>query len=113
MPPAVGDRGVFVCGPDDIAPWESAPVRKPVHAGAGDAHERAAGPTQGARRRAWLVLALCLACRRRGSYCSEHDARNWWLTRSGLGRGKPMARPGVSGTENAPGPGVDTGEPDA
>lgn len=75
MPLAVGDPGVFVCGPADIAPWEAdvAP-RRPV---------RAAAPARAARP-GWLVLGSCPSCLpRTGRYCSEHDANNWWLTKWG------------------------------
>lgn len=85
MPLCAGDPGVFVCGPDDIAPWERGPVRVPaprrpsvlesVRAGAGDEQKRAP-------RLVWLVLATCRHCNpRTGRYCTDHDAGNWWLTR--------------------------------
>jgi hypothetical protein len=93
MPARLGDRGVFVCGPDDIAPWEREPVRKAADAGVVSEHKRAPART-------WLVLALCPHCSpaHGGYYCREHNDRNWWITRSGLGR--PRQAPEK---ENAPG----------
>jgi len=69
MPMRAGDPGVFVCGPDDIAPWErgQAPAAPPAAPPAGPV------PSQ-----VWLVLRLCPSCT--GRYCPEHDERNWWLT---------------------------------
>lgn len=66
---AVGDPGVFICGPEDIAPWESAPAagRRPPHVDA------AAAPVC-----VWLVQLLCRTCVP-GYYCHEHGPRNWWL----------------------------------
>lgn len=75
MPPAIGDPGVFVCGPADIAPWEHEDVapRRPV---------RPAAPAR--PRAAWLVLSICPDCLpRTGRYCRQHDANNWWLTNWG------------------------------
>jgi hypothetical protein len=68
MPPRYGDPGVFVCGPEDIAPWE-APRKL-----------RAAPPPPpagGVPRGVWLVMHLCGACARRRSYCRDH--RLDWL----------------------------------
>lgn len=79
MPLQLGDPGVFVCGPDDIAPWEKprrtsndvadvVPIRRPAAS-------------------AWLVLSTCPDCLpRQRRYCDNHDAGNWWLTVSRLGR---------------------------
>lgn len=75
MPLAVGDPGVFVCGPADIAPWEhDVAPRRPVRP--------AAAPAP--RPLTWLVLGTCPRCSPRlARYCSEHDAGNWWLTNWG------------------------------
>lgn len=73
MPVRIGDPGVFVCGPRDIAPWESAPAR-----GRKRAPAPAIAPDHG---RAWLVLGMCPRCNPvTGRYCTDHDANNWWLT---------------------------------
>jgi hypothetical protein len=39
----------------------------------------------------WLVLNLCPHCSpaHGGHYCQAHNARNWWITKSGLGRRGP------------------------
>lgn len=51
------------------------------------------GEARAAPRRTWLVLTLCMTCNpRTGVYCTEHNARNWWLTKWGR-----------AGKENAPG----------
>jgi hypothetical protein len=88
MPLRVGDPGLFICGPADIAPWESAPVRKRADAGVGSAHVRA-------RTSGWLVLSICPRCTpaHGGRYCQEHNERNWWLTHFSSGR-KPSAPSG-------------------
>lgn len=105
MPLRVGDPGVFVCGPEDIAPWER-PVRERANAGVDSAQLRTpARPAPSAGQLAWLVLALCPHCSpaHGGYYCREHNDRNWWLTRSGLGRGRPVRDVHVPGEkENAP-----------
>lgn len=89
MPLAAGD--VFVCGPEDIAPWEQprrhlaavppAPVRRP--------------------QPVWLVLATCPHCNpRTGHYCREHDATNWWLeTMASAKRKNARPRELTSGAE--------------
>lgn len=70
MPMRVGDPGVFVCGPRDIAPWED-PERLPAVPPA---------PAPRPRRRAWLVLSICEHCNvATGRYCTDHGPRNWWL----------------------------------
>jgi hypothetical protein len=91
MPLRVGDRGLFICGPDDIAPDDLDGMGRPPrrirdpavrHGGGPPALElAAAGPV-------WLVLALCPHCSpaHGGYYCREHNDRNWWITRSGVGR---------------------------
>lgn len=67
MPLALGDPGVFVCGPADIAPWEQDRPRPPA-------------PARRPAPRAWLVLALCEHCNvRTGRYCTDHMRTNWWL----------------------------------
>lgn len=68
MPIRAGDPGVFICGPGDIAPWETeTPAKRDP------APRRAqAGP------RSWIVLRDCPACGPR--YCDRHGPRNWWLT---------------------------------
>jgi hypothetical protein len=79
MPPAAGDPGVFVCGPGDIAPWETAPVPARARPPAVPARR---GPPSG-----WLIPRVCLSCdpghRDDGPaepvYCDEHCATNWWL----------------------------------
>jgi hypothetical protein len=96
MPLHLGDRGVFVCGPGDIAPWETEPVRARANAGVDSAHKRAPGS-------GWLVLALCPACAKKRNYCADHGPANWWLTVSGLGRER----------KTRPKPGVDTGSSSA
>lgn len=72
MPLALGDPGVFVCGPDDVAPWETERPRR---------HLAAVPPAP--RRRpaaAWLVLSICEHCNvTTGRYCTEHGRTNWWL----------------------------------
>lgn len=74
MPIRAGDPGVFVCGPEDVAPWGNVrPLRKPVRAGAGDEQKRAPRPPA----RVWLVMRICPACG--PGYCPEHNERNWWL----------------------------------
>jgi hypothetical protein len=82
MPRRYGDAGLFVCGPEDVAPWESVrPVRKPVRAGA--PLEQVRAPR---RALAWLVLTLCPLCNpRTGGYCHEHDRTNWWLENMRVG----------------------------
>lgn len=77
MPIRVGDPGVFVCGPQDVAPWESVrPVRKAARAGAGVEQVRAPRPPA-----VWLVLAMCPDCvYMTGRYCRDHNSSNWWLT---------------------------------
>jgi hypothetical protein len=70
MPSRLGDPGVFVCGPDDIAPWEKTPRRT--------SNDVPAAPRR--RLGGWLVLAICPACvPKTRHYCSEHERRNWWL----------------------------------
>lgn len=72
MPIAIGDPGVFVCGPDDIAPWKRRmPSGKPYHPG------RAAAAAAAAPTGVWLVLRNCRECG--PLYCRSHDATNWWL----------------------------------
>lgn len=68
MPARYGDPGLFMCGPDDIAPWQAdlPPVDRRTPA-------RPRAPT----RAGWLVLRLCPACGPR--YCPDHDKDNWWL----------------------------------
>lgn len=68
MPLQAGDPGVFVCGPDDIAPWErERPARRRLAVVApGDA------PTG-----VWLVLTRCDRCARIRAYCPSH--RLDWL----------------------------------
>lgn len=73
MPIALGDPGVFVCGPEDIAPWETEPVRKPDDAGVDFEQVRA-------QRRArvsgtgWIVANTCRSCSAvTGRYCSKHE----------------------------------------
>lgn len=73
MPLQVGDPGVFVCGPEDIAPWENSRPRSLA------LQTPAAG---GVPRGVWLVLHLCQRCARIRSYCSDH--RVDWVFR---GRG--------------------------
>lgn len=74
MPLQLGDPGVFMCGPADIAPWErDVAPRRPV---------RPVPPP--ATPGAWLVLSTCPHCLpRAGRYCHDHDANNWWLTKWG------------------------------
>ncbi len=69
LPSRYGDPGVFVCGPQDIAPWEQQAPAVAVPR-----------PAPAPRRTGWLVLALCPVCRRAGRYCDNHDARNFWVT---------------------------------
>lgn len=63
MPPRVGDPGVFVCGPADIAPWEREKTPRPA------LPQTAPG---GVPRGVWLVLHLCPRCARIRNYCSDH-----------------------------------------
>lgn len=94
MPLAVGDPGMFFCGPADIAPWESEPL--PVRRGVPEVPR----PAITARApRVWLVLASCPKCVYiTQQYCSEHDAHNWWLkTMAGATR-----RPNRGNTKAAP-----------
>lgn len=71
MPARLGDRGVFVCGPGDIAPWETGPALAEVT-------RPSVGPGPRAHGSRWLVLGLCPDCG--PLYCSRHDQNNWWLT---------------------------------
>lgn len=90
MPIRAGDPGVFICGPGDIAPWETVPVPAPP--------PPMAGHRPYVRPGVWLVAARCYGraaewsaatgapiprCRPhvggRPVYCPEHDERNWWL----------------------------------
>jgi len=94
MPIRLGDPGVFVCGPGDIAPWETERRR----------HLAAVPPPPPRRAGAvWLVLALCPRCVvATGYYCHDHGPDNWWLSNWGHGVTKrKSARPGVltSGAE--------------
>lgn len=74
MPLAVGDPGVFVCGPEDVAPWER-PERRRRHT----SNDVPAAPRRPAA--AWLVLTTCPHCNHHtGRYCHDHNATNWWLT---------------------------------
>lgn len=75
MPIRAGDPGVFFCGPEDIAPWESQAL--PVKRGVPEVPR----PAITARKpRVWLVLAACPNCVYiTQRYCSEHGADNWWL----------------------------------
>lgn len=86
MPVRFGDPGLFICGPDDVAPWERESGRPSLPAA--DAVPGVPRPALSAvpGRRVWLVATLCDACRKRRSYCADHDSRNWWLTVSRLGR---------------------------
>jgi hypothetical protein len=80
MPLRVGDPGVFVCGPQDIAPWESARPGSLTQQGrlSNTSNDVPAAPRPAP---AWLVLALCPHCNpRTGGYCHDHNATNWWLT---------------------------------
>lgn len=73
MPIAVGDPGVFICGPGDVAPWEQTSHRPPL---SGPAPRRAPSGV-------WLVARLCIGCRFRDGvpvYCGLHSRENWWLT---------------------------------
>jgi hypothetical protein len=73
MPLAAGDAGVFVCGPDDIAPWER-PARRARHTSIDV-------PRAPRRPAVWLVLNTCPDCLPRTErYCHNHNASNWWLT---------------------------------
>lgn len=70
MPIAPGDPGLFVCGSDDIAPWEREPLRvvQPIP------------PAPHRPGTAWLVLSICASCNvQTERYCREHNATNWWL----------------------------------
>jgi hypothetical protein len=97
MPTRVGDPGVFICGPEDIEPDRDVPVPAVRVA------PLAVVPAH------WLVLTLCDHCSpaHGGHYCNEHNSRNFWFVKTSLGR--PQRRE----KENAPGPGVDTGDPNA
>jgi hypothetical protein len=87
MPLQLGDRGVFVCGPEDIAPWESAPPRRQSTTPA-----RPLAPVRG-HSRAWLVLAVCEHCNHAtGHYCHNHNASNWWLTTMASSSGQKTTR---------------------
>lgn len=82
MPLAAGDPGVFICGPRDVAPWETEAPRP-----------RVTRSRDGAGAPNWLVLTGCIDCNpRTGRYCRDHDVNNWWLTNWGTGQ-KQKTRP--------------------
>lgn len=76
MPLRYGDPGLFICGPDDIAPWERPPAVKRDPA----PRRASTGP------RRWIVLATCPDCTT--CYCVQHDQHNWWLENFRPGRGR-------------------------
>lgn len=69
MPLHLGDPGVFVCGPDDIAPWERDDARPARHL--------RSVPSADAPTGVWLVLTRCARCSRIRAYCPSH--RLDWL----------------------------------
>lgn len=81
MPIAVGDPGVFICGPADIAPWESEPVPR-IPRQRAPQHENVASRPVVRAPRAWIVLGSCGACNvRTERYCDRHDVL--WAFRKG------------------------------